>query len=383
MSLTKIELDALTDSTLYNNTEQAVEASAVNALIKEVTNSAHLKSTGTDGRVFFQKSGELGQNANFFWNDTTSRLSLGMGDSPSAVLDIKAQGALSTDLAFRVRNSTNNGDLLKVKANGHLELNNPTATNRAYIGGGNTDTALSAYANITVIGYSNSNAGYNTAILGHNNANASPYGALILGNSNNVNGGFGTTDKLLILGSQNTVHSCTVVGHSNSGYGADFFGSNNIMSESNGNAGVSVYGNYINVPNTPNINGSMVFGRNSSIGAPQMVLNQKNLMLGVVPWEASVDLNARNSLLIKNGTPPTTLASDSVSIYSKDVVAGNAAPHFRTENGSIIKLYQETTMVGWATTPGGIGTPITDDQTFDGYTVSQVVKALRNLGLLA
>jgi len=31
--------------------------------------------------------------------------------------------------------------------------------------------------------------------------------------------------------------------------------------------------------------------------------------------------------------------------YSVDITTGNAAPHFRTKNCSIIKLYQETTVV--------------------------------------
>ncbi len=45
-----------------------------------------------------------------------------------ARLDIKAQGALSTDLAFRVRNSANNGDLLSVAGNGSTVVSYLTAT---------------------------------------------------------------------------------------------------------------------------------------------------------------------------------------------------------------------------------------------------------------
>jgi len=90
-----------------------------------------------------------------------------------------------------------------------------------------------------------------------------------------------------------------------------------------------------------------------------------------------------NIFSIQNGTAPTGSYVDQFKVYSKDIVAGNAAPHFRTENGAIIKLYQETTGVAAATLVGGGGTALTDTDTFDGYTLKQIVKALRNNGLLA
>jgi len=46
-------------------------------------------------------------------------------------------------------------------------------------------------------------------------------------------------------------------------------------------------------------------------------------------------------------------------------------------------IVQPTTAVAGATRTGGGGTTLTDTDTFDGYTVAQVVKALRNTGLLA
>lgn len=54
---------------------------------------------------------------------------VGIGQSsPSARLDILAQGALSTDLAFRVRNSANTADLLKLGGTGILTVPAVTAT---------------------------------------------------------------------------------------------------------------------------------------------------------------------------------------------------------------------------------------------------------------
>jgi len=46
-------------------------------------------------------------------------------------------------------------------------------------------------------------------------------------------------------------------------------------------------------------------------------------------------------------------------------------------------IVQPTTAVAAATRVGGGGTTVTDTDTFDGYTIAQVVKALRNTGLLA
>jgi hypothetical protein len=46
-------------------------------------------------------------------------------------------------------------------------------------------------------------------------------------------------------------------------------------------------------------------------------------------------------------------------------------------------IVQPTTAVAAATLVGGGGTALTDTDTFDGYTIKQIVKALRNTGLLA
>ena len=94
--------------------------------------------------------------------------------------------------------------------------------------------------------------------------------------------------------------------------------------------------------------------------------------------------SATKTLAISTGTAPGSSPADCFQLYSNDITAGNAAAHFRTENGAIVKVYQETTAVGSATVSSpGAGSTIKTDDTFDGYTLQQVVKALRNQGLLA
>jgi hypothetical protein len=89
------------------------------------------------------------------------------------------------------------------------------------------------------------------------------------------------------------------------------------------------------------------------------------------------------TISVLNGTSPTSSVASSFLMYSQNIVLGNAAPHFRTENGAVIKLYQETTSVGNSIFSQGGGSSVLDDSTFDGYTLRQIVKALRNQGILA
>lgn len=89
-----------------------------------------------------------------------------------------------------------------------------------------------------------------------------------------------------------------------------------------------------------------------------------------------------NTLAIGNGTAPTATSLNTFTMYCADVVAGNASPHILTENGALLKLYQETTAVAAATFTANSGTAVNDASTFDGYTLKQIVKALRNLGIL-
>jgi hypothetical protein len=92
--------------------------------------------------------------------------------------------------------------------------------------------------------------------------------------------------------------------------------------------------------------------------------------------------SAAKVMAFNNGTAPSTSPADAFQLYSADITAGNAAAHFRTENGAVIKIYQETTGVAGATRAAVAGNTVSDADTFDGYTLPQIVKALRNLGIL-
>ena len=56
-------------------------------------------------------------------------------------------------------------------------------------------------------------------------------------------------------------------------------------------------------------------------------------------------ITAVKTIAIKLGTAPTTNITDQFAFYGADIVAGNTAPHFRTESGQIIKLYQQAHII--------------------------------------
>jgi hypothetical protein len=80
-------------------------------------------TSGTIGRIFFQGTGNVvQQSASLFWDNTNARLGIGATPSSTVRLDVRAQGALSTDIAFRVRNSADTRDLINIRGNKNIEL---------------------------------------------------------------------------------------------------------------------------------------------------------------------------------------------------------------------------------------------------------------------
>jgi hypothetical protein len=131
------------------------------------------------------------------------------------------------------------------------------------------------------------------------------------------------------------------------------------------------------------VNNAVTLSNNSLLGV--MVYDDQVMLSGKVGIGHSGNIygGASTALSMVNSlTTPSSSFGDSFIMYSSDVVAGNAAPHFRTENGAVIKLYRETTAVGNSIFLQGGGNSVLDDSTFDGYTLRQVVKALRNQGIL-
>jgi hypothetical protein len=118
---------------------------------------------------------------------------------------------------------------------------------------------------------------------------------------------------------------------------------------------------------------------NSAPTTRASITGKSNILIGT-PTENVAD---SHTIYIPNGTAPTASITDGYKQYSADITAGNAAPHFRTENGAIVKVYQETTAVVAAAFVSNTSLIVDDSATYGGYTMGQVVAALKAQGLLA
>jgi hypothetical protein len=235
-------------------------------------------TSGTVGRIFFQGAGNVvQQSGSLFWDNTNSRLGVGATPATSVRLDVRAQGALSTDIAFRVRNSADTANFVEVNGNGTFRIGD---------GNGGLNNSISYLSD----------------------------GRLFLsksgGNFIELNGG---TTKNRLFGGAN-------------GW------------EIGGTAGSTFYSTNIT---------AFLFDGTLQIASG-----------------LNVSGGATNTIHIENGIAPTGVnPSNQFKFYSADITAGNAAPHFKTENGDIIKLYKQSS--------AGI------------LTVPQLVTVLQNLGLLS
>ena len=312
-------------------------------------------ASGTVGRIIFEGTGNVVQEAaNLFYDNTNSRLSLGMGSSPGARLDVLGVGTGSTDISLRLRNSANSANLFLAVGSTQFIFGGATTTPSGMV-------LLRHNFGAAADNFIVQNGEYGNVLFrvrDEKTASAASIGSVYFGariyNQNSPTtqqfdlGGFGLGTTY----GDNTSNTVLVNSAGNTGDGV---GSVVISTSSNF---------YINTLNTKKY---------------KFEANKGNFGIAQMTFGTS----GTNVLAIATGVAPTTSPADCFQQYSADIVAGNAAPHFRTENGGIIKLYQETTAVGAATLVGGGGTALTDTDTFDGYTLKQVVKSLRNQGLLA
>ena len=240
------------------------------------------------------------QDASFFWDNTNKRLGLGATPATNVRLDVRAQGALSTDLALRVRNSANTGNLFDIQGDGKYRLgdaNGGLSNCFSHISDGRLFMAK-AGGNFIELNPSGGNRFYN------------PAGGWVLSGNTNI---------------------FTVAVGGNTGNATWHF-----------------------------------YAGNLQIGT------------GII-----ASGTASGAIWMTNGTAPAANTTNRHWYYSADITAGNAAPHFRTENGDVIKIYRETTAVAAAAFVANTSLIADDSATFGGYTMGQVVAALKAQGLLA
>lgn len=296
-------------------------------------------ASGTVGRVLFEGTGNvLQQDSTLFWDNTNKRLGVGATPSTSVRLDVRAQGALSTDIAFRVRNSADTDNIAEFSGNASVYLG--LASNRKI--------SINGANNQIMVGNLTTYTGYQHTLALKSYLRPS----MIWEDANAV----GARTELFYDSYSNTQLRTSLT--------------TNVLNYAN------PYGSQAKLINVcgaaPNItqNGGFFWYRDNSIE-----VTLPNRVAWLTPEHQFILYNSPSSNYVSN--------TDSFQLYSKDITAGNAAPHFRTENGAVVKLYQETTAVTSATVVSGAGGNVKHDDTFDGYTVEKVVRALRNQGLLA
>lgn len=91
-------------------------------------------------------------------------------------------------------------------------------------------------------------------------------------------------------------------------------------------------------------------------------------------------------ITILTAVDPTASVADSFNIYSKDITAGNAAPHVRTENGDIVKLYKQALTDSTTGTANGSLVDVTTTAVADPVKINdnfaEIYAILSNLGLV-
>lgn len=225
-----------------------------------------------------------------YLSHASSNLVIG-ATTAGARLDVRAQGALSTDIALRVRNSADTANLVEQRGNGSLLFSNLTST---YVLNPRTDAD----------GFSLSSG----------------------------NGLYGTGTGFEVVSNQFHIF--------NSGTRSFRF-SNSLVSNS---------------WTFHNESGQLRIANGTDTVNPVISINQTNLILGGL----SAGTNATKTAVIYSGVSPTTSPAAAFQLYSSASIAGNAAPHFRTEAGNVIKLYTQS--------------PVTSSQ--------GIADALTNLGFL-
>lgn len=349
---------------------------------------------GTVGRVLFEGAGNVLQENAILNLDTTNGLIIGGATARATRLTAINSANTNATKIFTQRNAADSADYTTLRGDGVIDFNNFSgSTQNTFVSiGGNA--LITTYFNPTnycpAIGYGNALT-YTAGVV--NNIN-------ILGSFNTIIGSSGTTFHS-IVGNRNIVTN----GGSNTIIGQGVHMSGNSRSNAIGGRSTGVTPNVIsgndvtiigwNTDTTAlaytaslvtyfnNNNASHWLHENGNIGlfGKKYTVHTNS---GSNPLNTRMDINATNTLTIHNGTAPSGNITDAIQAYAADITAGNTAMHIRNENGAIIKLYQETTAVGNATLASpGAGTNIKSDDTFDGYTLQQVVKALRNQGLLA
>jgi hypothetical protein len=388
-------------------------------------------ASGTVGRVLFEGAGNVvQQSSNFFWDNTNGRLGIRVA-TPTASLEVLGAAPSGTGQSFAVHNSTGNNNALIVRDDGFVGIGTTTpqtiSVNNSValriVNGGNNylslfttggvllgkgSTATTTGGTFAPVSIGNNNTGRdNFVAIGNNNSvvNGIAIGRdnlfsvatnIAIGNSNNDQSvGFTTNNFNLLIGWTNRIQASAGIIAIGDNCGASGVGGNN----NGGSITDGIFmGRWIRhgaIANNTVVNSiNLGWGTDSSNPARPAIVDAFSLYfkstersffvnknsnvvlrsLGSLAAGTQYDTNATNTFTIHNGTAPASNITDAFQLYSAGITAGNAAPHFRTENGDVVKLYS---VGGW-----GLPTGSFTRTTFDTTTVTTEQLAERVAALI-
>jgi hypothetical protein len=245
-------------------------------LIIRTTDMANIEFlTNLTRRVIFDSSGNVGIG-------TTS---------PTARLHVQAQGALSTDIAFRVRNSADTGDLLSLNGLGVLNAAADAIFNGVSVGRG--------VGNVS----SNTRVGVNTLLNNTTGGNNTAIGRDTL--RSNTTGNGNTADGLSALQSNTT-------GNNNTANGQAALFNNTTGSVNTANGQAALYNNTTGGSNTAS---GVSAGRYIADGITNNTITNNSVFLGAET--KAQDNNQTNQIVIGfnaigNGSNTVTLGNTSI-----------------------------------------------------------------------
>lgn len=301
---------------------------------------------------------------------------IGIGSSsPGAKLDIRATGTSSSDVAFRVRNSGDTSDLISFRGDGSQWIQSVPFIHAGNLTGGVNNNqslylgynsaSLSSIGTSNVIigtgggstanGNNNVSIGYNTSFGSFNSSIIIGSGAVVSNNNTCVMGSESVPFTSMLIGTGAFVQSAANVQNMNlivpgvaGGFTSNTSASNKFFKLSAQNGSGNGEGAPIQFATAPS--GTAGFTSNAN----------------VVFLEVRGDGMGLNHYQLPTPRIPSSGLTDGYVQYSSDIVSGNAAPHFRTEAGNIVKLYTHSAV----TTSQGIANALTSLGLLSASTIS-------------
>lgn len=329
-------------------------------------------TSGTDTRIFFQNGGVVSQSENFTFNDTLRRLQIKA-----------ATGNGGNDVPLLIRNSADNLDIARFRANGDHILGSDGGVSLSLI----TKSGFSSPA-LSLIGQGGTERAslrqtLNRLTFTHTNSDTVSSTLTTTGLAIGF-GDIAATAKLDVK-AQGALSTDIAFRVRNSADTANLFdvqgsGIANVKTRMTcGSQGMTDTGGalFVYAGNSADFMSRWFNTAGAGVVSIRTVSNGGQLTISSSSGVAGVTLDGQNSNAITLGAGrhivfDTATGSKIGSSTTEKFAFWNATP-----------IVQPTTAVAAATLVSNLGTPLTSTDTFDGYTVQQFMRAVRNTGLLA